>query len=232
MARFLESNARDSDALAFDDALGRGLLSQYYRADRPYLSSVEDAAISPFRRVWGIYWASSDRNVERALAENACPAWSQWFGNLRLVLNGVGTYAAPVVMNARIGDSARLESYAHSDVPVRAGDVLCVRLDWNVIAPTAERLKLFMHLINIDSKLAAQSDTEPQAGFKPTTEWRAGERIADHVGIALPAQLAPGRYHLVGGLYDSESGVRESALAADGSRYPADAVDLGTVTIQ
>jgi len=232
IARFLETNARDSDALVFDDVLGRGLLSQFYRADRPYLSSATEAGISPFRRIWGVYWESPDRKVERSLAENACPAMSLWFGNLRLALNGVGTYTAPVVMNARLGDAARLESYALSDVAVHAGDIFCVRLDWNVIAPTAERLKLFLHLIDTEGKLAAQTDTEPQAGFKPTTEWQAGERIADRVGIALPPQLASGRYHLVGGLYDSQSGVREPAVAANGTRFPDDAVDFGTVTIQ
>ena len=232
IAHFLEANSRNSDALAFDDDLGRGLLSQFYKGDRPYLLTSQMSGISSFRRVWGVYWASSDRKVERALAENACPAASQWFGNVRLVLNGVATFATPVAMDARFGDAARLESYAFSDTQMHAGDVLCVRLDWNVIAPTAEPLKLFMHLIDTQGKLAAQTDTEPQAGFKPTTEWEAGERIADRVGIALPAQLAPGRYRLIGGLYDSQSGVRESALASNGSRFPDDSIDFGTVTIQ
>ena len=232
IARYLESHSRDSDALAFDDGLGRGLLSAYYRGDRPYLASPQTSDLSKFQRVWGIYWASADRGVERALAENACPSVPQWFGNVRLVLNGVAAFGSPVAVNARLGDAARLESFAWPVASVRAGDMLCVRLDWNVVATTTNLLKLFLHLVDSQGKLVAQTDTEPQAGFRPSTDWQPGEHIADRVGIALPAQLAPGRYRLLGGLYDSESGTREPARAADGTPLPDDSVDFGTVAIQ
>ena len=68
---------------------------------------------------------------------------------------------------------------------------------------------------------------------RPTSTWgsqAAGSVILDAHTVSLPAGLAPGRYSLVAGLYDWQSGQRVPIRGPDGN-VTADEFVLGYVTI-
>jgi hypothetical protein len=52
------------------------------------------------------------------------------------------------------------------------------------------------------------SDAIPAGWERPTTGWIADEYIADPHELVLPADLPPGNYQLLVGLYDAASGAR------------------------
>ena len=60
---------------------------------------------------------------------------------------------------------------------------------------------VFVQLLDQDGRLRAQVDRPPVAGFRPTSAWEPGELIRDNYGLALPADLPPGDYQLITGLY-------------------------------
>ena len=68
-------------------------------------------------------------------------------------------------------------------------------------APPEEPLKVFVHLVDVQGALVAQTDMEPQAGFRPTWTWSPGEPLTDRYGVLLPMGLSQGTYTLRVGMY-------------------------------
>jgi hypothetical protein len=65
----------------------------------------------------------------------------------------------------------------------------------------------FVHLRNAAGEIIAQMDRPPADGVYPTSLWDAGEIIKDEILVPLNG-LPSGRYEVVVGLYDFETGVR------------------------
>jgi hypothetical protein len=80
-------------------------------------------------------------------------------------------------------------------------------LVWQADAETAISYRVFVHLVDENGQIVAQSDGEPAAWTRPTTGWLPGEIILDEHTLSLEG-LPPGRYQLDVGLYDPETGVR------------------------
>lgn len=230
VARMLTTSGRPGDAVLVDDAIGRGLLARWYGGNMPLAVSMDDPAVQRANRVWGVYWAALDRDIERELSATGCPATATWYKNVRVVLNGAASLGASRTLDASFGSVARLRSAASGGDPTPGG-VLCVQLDWLPLAQTAERYKTFVHLMDSAGRVVAQTDAEPLAGFMSTDQWQPAAAFADRRGIVLPADLPPGAYTVMTGLYRPSDGARLPAVDAQGRRYPDDAVDLGPITI-
>jgi hypothetical protein len=89
--------------------------------------------------------------------------------------------------------------------PVQAGSVVPVTIGWLARQPVETSYTGFVHLVNQDDQIVAQDDHVPQQGHRPTNTWLSGEVVEDDYELRLPADLAPGRYRLVVGLYDASS---------------------------
>jgi len=84
---------------------------------------------------------------------------------------------------------------------------------------------VFLHLRDAAGKTMTQGDGPPTDGQWPTSLWPPDVTIQDTHTITLPADLPPGAYHLVTGLYDRATGNRVSL--EDGG----DEVTLTEITI-
>jgi len=67
---------------------------------------------------------------------------------------------------------------------------------------------VFLHLRNAAGEMVAQGDGPPVGGQWPTSLWPPNVTIQDTHTINLPADLQPGTYRLVTGLYDRATGSR------------------------
>ena len=119
------------------------------------------------------------------------------------------------------------------DLPESAtsGGPLALTLFWEADAPDGRDYTVFVHLIDENGQLVAQSDGPPRAATYPTSIWSAGERVIDERTLVLPPDLPPGIYTVLVGLYDPASGTRLPATQPDGTRYPGDAAVVTTVGI-
>ena len=70
-------------------------------------------------------------------------------------------------------------------------------------------------------------DTAPRNGYSNFADLPVAETQREHVALQLPENLAPGRYRLIAGLYDSTSSTGERLRLPNGRDF----VDLQTVTI-
>lgn len=98
---------------------------------------------------------------------------------------------------------------------VVGGQPYTVTLTWQAHGATDVPLTVFTQVLNEAGQLVAQHDSPPADGIRPTTDWRPGERIQDQHVIPLPADLPPGRYRLITGMYDPQTGQRVPAGTPD-----------------
>lgn len=99
---------------------------------------------------------------------------------------------------------------------ITAGGVLNLDLIWQPLATQERTLVRFVQLLDGGGRLAAQQDTIPCNRECPASSWLADEFLIDPVTLNLPADLAPGDYHLITGWYDADTQQRLAATDANG----------------
>jgi hypothetical protein len=114
--------------------------------------------------------------------------------------------------------------------PALPGATVQLSLTWIVTAPPERALTAFVHLGEPGEPPLASGDSPPLNGHYPTDVWAAGEVIPDQYSLAVPADLAPGMYPLLVGLYDPVGGSR-LPLTIAGERQPHDSLIAGYVRV-
>ncbi|MEO7910612.1 MAG: glycosyltransferase family 39 protein [Roseiflexaceae bacterium] len=113
-------------------------------------------------------------------------------GGARLLGSAIGTQDAPAADGA---------------VPtLKGGDTLNLRTFWQIEQPFTADYFIFVHVLNADGQTVAQRDAPPWQGRFPTSSWRPGTLIVDLNDLLLPAELPPGDYSLVVGMFDPVTG--------------------------
>ncbi len=108
-----------------------------------------------------------------------------------------------------LGTLARLAGYTLADTSAGTTDPLEVTLVWQAGAGAAQgRYTVFVHLLNDQGQIIAQSDSITARGARPTSGWRAGEYILDRHELRFNALAQPGSARLIVGMYDARSGER------------------------
>jgi hypothetical protein len=99
-------------------------------------------------------------------------------------------------------------------------------LFWRAETEIDTAYTVFIQLLNESGQVVAQIDAPPQGGAAPTTTWLPGEILPDAYSLPLPANLPPGPYRLITGLYRPDTGAR-LPVAGGG-----DFVELSPLTVQ
>ena len=123
---------------------------------------------------------------------------------------------------------ADIELLTHQ-IEVSGGGV-DVTLYWRVLAEQRQSLTVFSQILNAEGQQVAGHDSVPRNGTFPMTEWPVESVQADVHHIELPANLPPGQYTIIVGLYNSFS-ERLAVTTADGQTYPNRAVPLAVVEL-
>ena len=111
---------------------------------------------------------------------------------------------------------------------IAPGQTLALRTFWQVAQPFTTDYFIFVHLRDATGATVAQRDTPPWQGRFPTSTWRANTLIVDVNDLPLPANLAPGEYSLVVGMFDPASGGHPPTSI---NGQPTDALEIGRITI-
>ena len=129
-----------------------------------------------------------------------------------------------------LGHGIRLLGYdIHTDregQEIMAGDTLRFSLLWEASSTPDGDYVVFVQVLDEGNQIMWQSDRRPAAGFRPTPTWLPGNRIRDNYGLIVPAEWPAGRYRIIAGMYDPQTGAR--LPTADLAGKPAgDSVTLG-----
>jgi hypothetical protein len=129
----------------------------------------------------------------------------------------------PHTLDTILGETATLVGFDLAG-DVQPGSTLTVTLVWRAEETPATSYRVFLHLLDSEGRLVAQSDGVPADWTRPTTGWLPGEIITDPRTLTIPPDAPPGAYTLQAGLY-VPGGAR---LTAGGG---SDAVRLATLTL-
>jgi hypothetical protein len=138
-------------------------------------------------------------------------------------------FGAP--LEASFDDALRLRGYSASV----SGRQLVITPSWDVRAPLAADLMVFVHVFNsAGARVAAITVPPGGATVAPTSQWLPGQQVAVPLPIDLPPEAAAGAYTLTLGLYDPATDTRlplTSGPAADPLTAGPDAALLGEVRV-
>jgi len=113
--------------------------------------------------------------------------------------------------SAHLADAVALVGYDRSPRSPRPGEDLQVSLYWEALRPLEAQYHSFVHLIDAEGQVVAQSDRQPGGVHYPTSLWRPGERLRDDHSLTIPTGAPAGVYELWVGMY---------TLASDGALVP------------
>ncbi len=89
-----------------------------------------------------------------------------------------------------------------------AGDPLQVELVWSAMDQIDSNYHVFVHLVDENGAIVAQSDGQPADWTRPTAGWAPGEYIVDSHTLTLPQGMSLENLSLRVGLYDPDTGSR------------------------
>ncbi len=101
---------------------------------------------------------------------------------------------------ARFGPLALIEASSPATT-VAAGGQAPVEFLWQAVEAPGEPLVVVVQLQNAAGQVVAGLEAQPVDGRYPAQDWTAGELVRDRHTLSLPADLAPGAYRLIVGVY-------------------------------
>ncbi len=101
---------------------------------------------------------------------------------------------------ATFGPLALIEATSPATTIAPGGQVP-VELLWQAAEAPGEPFVVVVQLQDAAGHVAAGLEAQPLDGRYPTQAWAAGELVRDRHTLSLPADLAPGAYRLIVGVY-------------------------------
>jgi 4-amino-4-deoxy-L-arabinose transferase-like glycosyltransferase len=224
---------RDNTPLArFDTFTGGGLLpSSTWQPGQMWVDEMdmripEDAATPALLRLqfslFSTYHGDFATNID-ATGKAGSPLFdgTTLLPPIQPLQPGVVTFGNTVALRRIEGEGSAL----------RAGKPYTLTLNWLPLAPAQQDATIFVHLIDAQGRLVAQSDSPPDAGQFPSTRWQQGAAFAETRVLNVPADAPAGGYRLSIGLYDPQTGERWPAKDIDGealqdASFTTDAIPL------
>lgn len=120
----------------------------------------------------------------------------------------------------------RLAGYGLTQQTEQGGEIV-LALQWESLQAVDTDYQVFVHLLNEAGEKIMQRDGQPVQWLRPTSVWQPGDQIIDRYGFLVPADLPPGNYTIIVGLYDPVTGQRLPVSAGPGDF----AIQLGPVAV-
>jgi hypothetical protein len=124
-----------------------------------------------------------------------------------------------------MGNLATLAGFDLDVETVHPGDSLNATLIWRAEDTAPVSYHVFLHLLDSEGRLIAQSDGIPAGWSRPTTGWLPGEYVTDTRALAILPDAPAGDYTLSVGLYIPGDG---RLTTPDGT----DAILLTNITVE
>jgi len=138
----------------------------------------------------------------------------------------------PISYHANFEDEISLLGYHLDQADWHPGDTLHLRLYWFANRVPDNDYTVFVHIVRPDGSTAvAQSDGSPNLGYSQTSRWDSGEMVVDEHSIPLSADVAPGTYRVVVGMYRPVT-VQNLRVSDAPNTLPGDRVILADIQVR
>lgn len=190
------------------------------------------ALVGGHSRAWLVLFGAPavydpDHRAEAWLANHGYKAFYASYPGSNVTLYVLGSSSPPLkAADRQFTNGPRLTGFSFTPAVARPGETVLVALQWQATAPMPVDYTVFTQLWDASGRVAAQLDSQPASGTRPTSGWKPGDVVLDRKALLLAPDLPPGDYTLQVGLYDLAT-LQRLTLAQDGS----DHVFLGTVQV-
>lgn len=169
--------------------------------------------------------ADQRQAIDRQLSETLCKVSREFAGSAQVSRFVNAPPDRDLNTTAAFENGLQLNRVRISNTTLKPGGPLCLELHWSTNAPLPTDYTVFVHVLDQNGQIVAQSDLQPGGGYAPTSGWPIGQPITDRHGVVLPPTLAPGEHQIVIGLYGPD-GVRLTSSTGK------DVIALSEITIQ
>ncbi|MFK7804647.1 MAG: hypothetical protein AB8G95_23630, partial [Anaerolineae bacterium] len=107
-----------------------------------------------------------------------------------------------------------------------AGNELLIDLYWRAKGAPSKDYTVFVQLVDNENNLLVSGDGPPLNGDYPTSWWANNEMIADRKSIQIPAEIEPGTYKLLVGMYDPLSPTGEKLPRLDNNLWVETEIEI------
>ena len=142
---------------------------------------------------------------------------------------GLVAQPAQVQTFADFGQQIGLIGYDLPQAELAAGDRFSLSLYWKAQRPLEINYQSFVHVLDANGRLVAQSDHLNPGSF-PTRRWGLEKYVRDEHLLTLPPDLPPGSYTLTVGLWVQTEGWRLPLLDEAGQQI-SDLLTLGQIMV-
>ncbi len=213
-------------------------------ANRPAIQSYNGATCALFPAVtdrstqWVVVVEKDDRTV-KAIQQLFPSSQSVWQIN-----SPIGVYARAIQVPA--GEPAQLQLQNQALVnfdgkiqligfsvlnAAERGKTLRITVALKDRVPLDQLYKIFVHVRGSDESIAAQDDRYPCDFTLNQADWKPGNIVLQDFEVPIPESISIGKYSIVLGLYDPDSGTRLPINHSD-LAHGADEVTLGAVVVK
>jgi hypothetical protein len=183
-------------------------------ATHHYLEVPQDAAPGRYTLIGGMFRYLLNQNVALD-GDNADTqlhiAWLRTFRLPRLLDSVEASLISPIVFGDQIqiaGLEISQNGLPLNSEPILRGSGLDIQIIWEALAAMPTDYSVFVHLIRDTSAPPTAQLDAVIGGNYPTGIWLSSERLTAAYNFPIPADLEPGTYQLVIGVYDWASGMR------------------------
>jgi hypothetical protein len=135
------------------------------------------------------------------------------------------------VDDRRLGEELGLAGYALSTDRARSGEALYATLYWQALVQIGLDYEIEVRLVGEDGRTVWQQAGSAYDGYFPTSWWKPGRTMYDRYRIPLPGDLASGRYEVVAGAREPDSGRALPAYGPVQERWP-DHLLVGPIQVE
>lgn len=144
-----------------------------------------------------------DLSIESWLSERYGKVSLEWIDGARVSRFVSVDLPVPEPAQVSFGNQIVLSGYALGV----EGRYLSLALTWEAVGPIDVPYKPFVHVVDSQGQVIAQSDEYPMGGFLPPNEWPPQSAVRDLHGLILPVD-APQQYTIRVGWYNPATGAR------------------------
>jgi hypothetical protein len=127
-------------------------------------------------------------------------------------------------VEAVFADQIALVGYTIEAFDTDKQSSLSLKLVWQARAEIPISYRVFVHIVDQEGQILAQSDAEPADWMRPTTGWSVGEYIIDEHQIIPPAIEFTDNAFIRLGLYEAASGSRLRVAGSDFIEVPLQSI--------
>jgi len=195
---------------------------------------VEIPAETPANRAYWITLSVWRDEGDEFVSQKVLESDHQLLNETQLILSELVFPAPSAVSFVPLAEFGEAYTLGTVDLPesASAGTILPLSFAWGANAAGEEDLVQFLHLGHLESGEWWVFDRQPLGPRLPTRLWYSGLSEREIWEVPLPADLAPGQYRALTGLYRLSDKERIPASDVNGRLFADARVPLGSLTIE